>query len=168
VRYVGLDLSLTATGVAVSVDDLPIAMWTLNDCPYDNGIERLDWILAVVIDYCREADMVAVEGLSYGSHTPSALERAGLWHLVAHGLWKRGIKSASIPPTVLKKYVAGKGTAEKSIMIREVYRRWNIMAANDNESDGAGLVMIARGIMGCADIRTADQDKILAKLREGL
>lgn len=161
-RIVGLDLSLTASGVAIW-NDRTLSLLTL-ESPHAGGIERLDWIYNQVRELCRNAELVVVEGLSYGSNMPSAQERAGLWFIVARALWKAGIPMQAVAPTQVKKFVTGKGSAEKSLILREVFRRWNIIAEDDNQADAAVLVRIGLVLAGVAESETDAQREVIKAL----
>lgn len=161
-RIVGLDLSLTATGVATWTEGA-LSLITLKP-PRASGLERLDWIYNQVRELCRGAELVIVEGLSFGSNMPSAQERAGLWFLVARALWKAGIRMQAVAPTQLKKFVTGKGSAEKSLILREVFRRWNIVAENDDQADAAVLVRIGLLLAGIAEPENESQREVITAI----
>jgi crossover junction endodeoxyribonuclease RuvC len=164
-RVVGLDLSLTATGMAIYTDGA-LSLLTL-ESPHTGGMERLDWIYSQVRELCRGAELVVVEGLSFGSNMPSAQERAGLWFMVARALWKAGIRRQSVAPTQLKKFVTGKGSAEKSLVLREVFRRWNIVAEEDNQADAAVLVRIGLVLTGVTAAETEPQREVITAILAG-
>lgn len=161
-RIVGLDLSLTATGAAVW-NDGTLSLLTL-ESPHAGGMKRLDWIYNQVRELCRGTELVAVEGLSFGSNMPSAQERAGLWFMIARSLWKAGIRMQAVAPTQLKKFVIGKGSAEKSLILREVFRRWNVVADDDNQADAAVLARIGLVLAGVTEPEGEPQREVIAAL----
>lgn len=71
-----------------------------------------------------------------------------------------------VPPTTLKKFVTGKGNAEKSLMIREVYKRWGFDAADDNQADAVGLLQVGRAVIGELTDLTKPQLEVVAALRK--
>lgn len=85
-RVIGLDLSLTATGVSVSDGGITVLKTKLK------GHDRLDWIWDQVGRAARIGErpgaetLVVVEGPSFGSQGSAYHQLAGLWWLVAHGL----------------------------------------------------------------------------------
>lgn len=164
-RIVGLDLSLTATGCAIS-NDGTLSLITL-ESPHTGGMERLDWVYSQVRELCRGAELVVIEGLSFASNMPSAQERAGLFFLVARALWKAGIRMQAVAPTQVKKFVTGKGSAEKSLILREVFRRWNLIAEDDNQADAAVLVRIGLVLAGVTEPETDAQREVIAALLNG-
>jgi crossover junction endodeoxyribonuclease RuvC len=162
---VSLDLSLTATGVAIWRDGA-LSLLTL-ESPHAGGIARLDWVHNQVRELCRGAELVVVEGLSFGSNMPSAQERAGLWWMVARVLWKAGVRTQAVAPTQLKKFCTGKGSAEKSLILREVFRRWSIVADDDNQADAAVLLRIGLVLAGVTEPETEPQREVIKTLLTG-
>lgn len=146
---IGLDLSLTATGIAGNTGGgwadviTPPAKLT--------GHQRLSYIRMAIMDRyltCPNALYVVVEGPSYGSTTGSFHERAGLWWLVTHDLWKRGIRYASVPPATLKRYAVGSGKASKDEVLVAVTRRFPWCPADNNAADAATLAAMGADHFG--------------------
>jgi crossover junction endodeoxyribonuclease RuvC len=146
-RVVGLDLSLTATGVAVS-DGTPYLIKSRT-----KGHERLAQIArdidnAVAGGYLQDpgrAQLVVVEGPSFGSRGSAYHQLAGLWWLVAHNLWAAGIPYAVVSPTARAKYATGKGNAGKDAVLAAVVRRYPQIEISDNNAADAWVLMA----MGC-------------------
>lgn len=141
---VGLDLSLTSTGIArivgthVSVDRIR---------PKNTGHERLQTVVDIVSSVTGSADLVVIEGPSYGSASSSQRghhERAGLWWLITHDLWAADRRVAVVPPTQLKTYATGKGNAGKDDVLTAVVRRFPDVAVRGND-DADALVLAAMG-----------------------
>jgi hypothetical protein len=103
-RFIGLDLSLTSTGIAAPGWSDAIRPGTLRGHP------RLHHLLTGIADHTRHATHVAVEGPSLGDGVKHRNEElAWLRGLVAHDLWKRGIAVAVIPPVSRIVYMTGTG-----------------------------------------------------------
>lgn len=159
-RIVGVDPSLRCTGVAFT-DGVTFSAerWR----PPNDGPARLAWFRdrfagALAPMGGLPTDLVVIEGYAYGARSQAhALgELGGVLRLCCHDLH---VPYVVVPPTVLKKYVAGKGTAAKELMIREVYRRWGFEARDNNEADAYGLARF-----GC-DWYFGTQTKAFAELR---
>jgi crossover junction endodeoxyribonuclease RuvC len=163
---VGIDLSLTATGIALFRGIDPTCHPATLSAPKGmSGMERLDYLTNTVRSSCEFASIVVFEGLSYGSNDPSAQERAGLSFILRRELWLAGINFILVPPTTLKKFVTGKGNAEKNLVLREVYKRWGVDAANDNEADAVGLLYVGLALTGQWEPTTDAQREVLETLR---
>src|ERR1035441_4124210 len=152
-RITGLDLSLTSTGFArICGGDTALArLRTLKR----DGHSRLEFLLAEIACRVRDADLVVVEGPSYGSQAGQKghHERAGLWWLVTHMLWRQGLPYAVVPPAVVKKYATGAGgglKAGKDQVLAAVIRRYPDVPVDGNDQADA-LVLAAMGAdhLGC-------------------
>lgn len=144
-RVLGLDLSLTATGVAHDrYQTATISPGTLR------GIPRLRFIRDRVHEAVTlgRVDLVAVEGPSYGSVGRGQHERGGLWWLIVYLLDDVGIPYAIVPPSVLKKYATGKGGASKPDMRMALYRRMAIDEPDDNKVDAIWLSTLGLDHLG--------------------
>jgi Holliday junction resolvasome RuvABC endonuclease subunit len=116
---VGADLSLRSTGVAG-------AEWTDNVRTKTTmtGHPRLSYLMQEIGSFLRSADLVVLEGPSYGHAGQGGHEElAGLRVMVRHWLWRREIPYAVVPPSTLKLFFAGHGGASKATM-RAAAERW--------------------------------------------
>lgn len=140
----GIDASLTATGVAV------VRMGKLHaevlSPPKDQnrGMDRLAWFRAQVTRVVRHylPDLVFIEGYGFGakSHAHSLGELGGVVKLALHDC---GVPVGIVPPTVLKLFATGKGNAEKDTVSKELFKRYGVDLMNNNEVDAAGLAIMA-------------------------
>lgn len=135
-RVIGLDLSLSATGVAGDG-------WTEVIKPPANcrSHDRLYLIKNRLRDFTRHAALVVVEGPSYGNQGRQSghHERAGLWWLVAHDLWCHGTPVAVAPPATVKRYATGKGNADKDTVLLAAARRFPWFVGDNNAADALWL-----------------------------
>jgi hypothetical protein len=122
-RVVGLDLSLTATGIAraratttPSVPMLDVVTTNLK------GMARLGRI---------EHEVAWVVGGELG----------GVIRLM---LWRAGIPYVDVPPSNVKKYATGRGNAPKPDIRMEVFKRFGHDIADDNACDA--FVLYAMGL----------------------
>lgn len=146
-RVLGLDLSLTCSGVAgigwADVIKPPAKM---------RGHDRLAFISAAVVDRLLGVDLVLVEGPSFGSQGSSYHQLAGLWWLITHALWNHGSRVAIVPPSALKKYATGKGNAGKDVVMREVARRFAWFNGDNNAADAAVLAEMGAAWLGAPTV----------------
>lgn len=145
-KVIGLDLSLTCTGVAST-------RWTDAIKPGTRrGHERLQWIGRTIGEFVNTADLVAVEGPSYGNQGSGRQtghhERAGLWWLITHHMWTRQIPFVVVPPATLKRYATGKGVADKSAMVLAAARHWKWYEGTADEADALWLAAMAADHLG--------------------
>lgn len=138
---IGLDLSLTSTGVAgVRGHDV----WTDRIRTKElRGHERLAYLMDEVGCFVRGAHLVVIEGLAFDAHDTNR-GNAGLSWLVRHGLWRRGIAYALVPPSNRCQYATGKGRADKSVVVAAVQRTYGLAVVQAHDEADA-LVLAAMG-----------------------
>jgi len=152
-RVLGLDLSLTGTGIArIGAEGVEL-LRTVRPGKA-TGHERIEFVLSAIDDAQRgqELDLVVIEGPSYGNQGSGERqrghhERAGLWWLVAHGLYARGRSYAVVAPAQRAKYATGDGRSKKAAVVAAVRDRYGHLVPairNDNEADA--LVLAAMGV----------------------
>jgi crossover junction endodeoxyribonuclease RuvC len=141
-RLVGLDLSLTSTGVA-AIGHHTARVTTIT--PGGTGHPRLRKLLSGIWDHACRVDLAVIEGPSFGSKGGQQHERGGLWWLVAHMLWEAGIPYVVISPAQVKKYATGYGGGVKSgkdKVLAAVIRRYPDVPVDGNDQADA-LVLAA-------------------------
>ncbi|MFB6604202.1 hypothetical protein ACFCXR_15220 [Streptomyces noursei] len=100
---IGLDLSLTSTGVAG-------LGWAKAHRPGRRRThERLDWLCTQIRGDVQEAALVVVEGAAYAQGAQAGHhELAGLWWLVTQDLWRHRIPYAVANPHHRTIYATGR------------------------------------------------------------
>lgn len=158
---VGIDPSLTHTvmhgpGTRASIQTRPK--------DYPHGIARLaairdrleTWLAAIT------PGVAYVEGYAYGArYNREALgELGGVVRLALADLqWSVVV----VPPTMLKKFVTGAGNGEKDHMMREIWKRWQYDATDNNDADAYALMRLGMAHQGL-EAATKVQAAALAKL----
>lgn len=128
---VALDLSLTCTGVAG-------VGWTDRIRTKLRGDERLAQLEEEIVSFIRSADLVAMEGPSYGHSGPRFHEDlAGLRVLVRRYCHRHQLPYALIPPSNLKQYTAGRGNATKGEVRSAIADRYGIHTEGPGRYDMA-------------------------------
>lgn len=162
---IGIDLSLTGTAFAFGGPRSGIRATTIVTKGME-GRQRRDHIVRQILDL--KSSQFCIEGLAFSRNDPSAQERAGVWYRVVDGLEAKGCRVIVCPPTSLKKFVCGKGNAEKSMMIREVFKRWGFDAEDDNQADAAGLLVVGLAMVEqYAGELTKAQQEVIDVLKAG-
>jgi crossover junction endodeoxyribonuclease RuvC len=153
-KIIGIDPSLRATGIAVVVRDskdlespglaVPFVIELSPPKSMKDPLDLMKWQAAKVKTYLADADLVLMEGLSFGiKNSASLFQLAGLHYFLR--LVIRTVTLADpviVAPTQLKKFVCGKGNVKKDLMLLNVYKRWGFEAKTDNEADALGLAYI--------------------------
>lgn len=141
-RVIGLDLSLTATGMSDGTTTWLVRSTGHKGDQLDTRGTRLSGIRGQVLTACADADLVVLEGPSFGQARQGGQhDRAGLWWLIVADLLDRGTPVAEVPPAALKKYATGKGNANKGAVIDATARRFPDIdtGADDNRCDALWL-----------------------------
>ncbi len=144
---VGLDLSLTATGVGVVTAIMRNAETIRR--PQYRGTERLRSIRDAVInrvDGIRPA-LVVVEGYAHG-RTNQAHQLGELGGVVRVALDELGQRWCELPPSSLKKYATGKGNADKAAVLTEAVRRLGYAGSSNDEADALWLACAGHHLLG--------------------
>lgn len=143
---VGIDLSLTGTGVAHATRD-GIVTDTLADT--DRGLDRLRRIAKAVREHARTADLVVLEGPAYASVSRGFFERGGLHYMVLERLHLEGRTVVEVPPAVVKRYATGKGNAGKGAVVDAAARRYPEVdtGGDDNQADALWLAALGLGYL---------------------
>lgn len=149
---VGIDPSLTGTGIAVG---LSLAE-TITTKPTGTDVRaRLTRIRGIVADVLRivPADaLVVIEGPSFGREQPGLAHlRAGLWWSLVNDLCACGCTVAEVPPKTLKKFATGSGNASKSDMRMALFKRLGIDNPDDNQVDALWLREAGLHLVGDPD-----------------
>lgn len=158
-RIVGLDLSLTATGV----------------CDYDGaarviksknvGVARLDDILGAINMPVACASLVVIEGYSYGSANSHAHSLGELGGVIRHALWRWNVPWVDCPPKTLKKFATDNGNAAKTAMGIAAAKAGYDGPDDDNCVDAWWLHQFGLYAMDEGDLnRTQYRDKAIGKI----
>jgi crossover junction endodeoxyribonuclease RuvC len=146
-KVVGLDLSLTCTGVAVATQDGAITdritSKPTKDATLRERVARLGMMAALTCDHATGADLIVVEGPSYGSTTGHQHDRSGLWWLVV-GKLSGLYPVVEVAPGTRMRYATGRGNASKDDVLSAVIRRYHHIDVNGNDEADA-LILAAMG-----------------------
>lgn len=139
-RVLGIDPSLTSTGVALIDADLRATTYRVESAPPKRGRgdktaptlpERRERIRAVVeratelvLPAHPRVDLAVIEGPSYGSVGAGQWERGWLWGAIVDRLILAEVPVAVVPPTVRAKWATGSGAAGKSPVAVHLSRMW--------------------------------------------
>lgn len=159
---VGLDLSLTATGIARvgwqenhsgSVGPAAVQLARIGEkgkatASLSERSLRLRKTAGQITQQCAGASLVVVEGPTYSHAEAGTWDRAGLWWLVVARLTGAGITVVEADPTAVKTYALGKGAGAgtgKDEVLAAVIRRYLpvVEVPGNNEADALVLAAMA-------------------------
>lgn len=139
---VGVDQSLTRTGLARFEHGTLVELGAF--ATRKMGHERLEAIEDRFAQIIVGADLVVLEGISYGSFDKGKAI-AGLWWILAHRAWEERIPQGSLPPATRAKFATDNGKATKREVIDAVNGEWfpGVVVTDDKGGDKADAVVLA-------------------------
>lgn len=147
----GLDLSLTSTGICVTVaGERYIRRVQTKPAPgLRSTRKRLLSITAEVEKMVARGSYVCVEGPSMASKFGHPHDRSGLWWLVVDMLMRNSCTVVSVPPKSRAKYATGNGNAAKDAVLAAVIRKHPDLPIVCNDvADAVALDDIANRLNG--------------------
>lgn len=142
--FLGIDVSLTGTGVSCMISDVHEEPFTetLSTPASMPTIKRIRSISERMHCMFPAPDVVIIEGPSLASRFGKPHERAGLWWALYDIFYDVAPIHIASPKSV-KLFVAGRGDAKKPEMIRGIKRIYPNFSGDDNQADAAGLMLMA-------------------------
>lgn len=177
---VGLDLSLTGSGVAtIGLDTGHVRLGLVETEPAGPELaavlDRLQTALSGIVSHVpAERALVIVEAPSHGSRNGKAHERAGLWWRAVSYLHSRGHVIAQAYPRTRAKYAAGhlpaaaprKGPSKREVVAALGAEHPRLNLADNNLADAFALAaMGARHLGSPIDSTTRQREEAVAAVR---
>ena len=147
-QYIGLDMSLTGTGVAVITGGL-VDLYTIGTTAgqFNKLSKRVKYIVDKAMSHidsnaqiCIEEPFIHVKNIA---HAPSLL---GLAYKIREVLDDSNIPYNNVAPTQLKKFILGKGAGKKEQVMMKVLKNWQIEPRDNNQADALVLAKIAQAL----------------------
>jgi Holliday junction resolvasome RuvABC endonuclease subunit len=140
--YVGIDPSLGSTGWCVihngRVKVGRFVSKKLRGCVRLQWFaDEMEWLLGEFVP-----DVVCLEGYAFsarGRHHSSG-ELGGVIRMALHNA---RIETWVISPTNMKKFATDDGHAKKSLIIKTLFKRWDVDIDDEDEADAAALAIYA-------------------------
>ena len=159
----GIDLSLNGTGIAYKDKR---GRFTFYETHFASDTITSDkWVstVKIVLDFAKKSDIIFIEDYAHGAKGAAKSTLYEIGGIIRYELTNVNKTFYTVPPTSLKKFVTGKGNCSKSLILKEVYKRWKIDVDSDNIADAVGLVKMADGCLGNFNLTKAQTD-VLKKL----
>lgn len=150
-EVIGLDLSLTSTGVAVGSRTLVIASKF-------KGVQRLDDVENQILKIFQAVwpPIVVLEGYSFASRNSQAHSIGELGGVIKMMCHDHGIPVAISPPTCRAKFATGRGNASKAEVMSAVSARTGIVWSGKGAEDQCDAWILQE--MGLARLGEARHD----------
>lgn len=153
---VGIDPSITHTAICSGTASDRWSIETFKSKPLGDDLrsrmKRYEILAAKIDQHLRELGpaLILIEDYSYGSFSSPVTqtylaEWGGLlrWHLI-----ERSEHVIEVAPTSLKKFITGKGSGKKEMMIAHVTRRWDQIFPTNDHVDAFALYQFGLVIGG--------------------
>jgi len=173
-HYIGIDPSTRGTGIAIlSVTEGSLHQQTLRIALKEDGPALLYLQCNVFKNFIRDARChndkivgICIEGPSLNStNRADALGQVrGAYNLFCMQEFWPSAYPKEVPPTSLKKFFVGNGTASKAEMKEAATARgWDVRS--DDEADAAGLAELARALVDNDMVLTRKQLEAVKSIR---
>lgn len=150
---VGLDLSVTATGMVAIDEDDPfsgVQSWIIRpeksmlSDPILKKMSIARQIAVILIRPGISKPIVGIEGYSYSKF--GMAESGELGGIVKAELMCVNFEYSIFPPTSIKKFACGSGSAKKELMIAAVFKRWTFDTNDNNLADAFAIAKLAQAM----------------------
>lgn len=143
-NFFGLDFAFANNGVIVLDENAKIIRQDIIKTTNKQTDEtRLIYIRDYIDSAVKDGDIVYIEGLSYRSIGSANAQMSAVHYVIRILLKERKIQCKIIEPTVLKKFITGKGQCKKDLILLKVFKRWNVEFDVSDLADAYGLARMA-------------------------
>jgi len=148
----GLDASLTHTGsalLAMSSDEHCEQTFTPKTLGTARLVETEKWLESLMaeisIKHLSRVTYVMLEGYAYSAFN-QAHQIGELGGIIRRFFYLRNIPVRVVAPKTLKKWITGKGTGDKNLMLVKAFRKWGIEFGDDHTCDAYGLATLGKAM----------------------
>ena len=160
-NILGLDLSLTATGVYCDKCGGSVIKTKTR------GMERLREIADEVAVHIPHTNIAIIEGYSFGSQGRATFSIGELGGVIKLLMYDFTIPYIDVAPSALKKFATGKGNANKDEVLAAAIRKFNFQGSDNNEADAYILNKIGNAKYN-KTIKLTYQQEVLDKIEWGV
>ena len=166
IRCVGIDPSLTGLAIWTSNGDVGEFSSENFGPKATDRLQRYEALTTEVLDvlWPHEPELIVIEA-NQGLIKGNAIQLVEFsWYLKSRLLQTfTDCRLIEVPPTSLKKWVTGSGSADKAAVSSFLSAKYGEVLETNNQADAFGLLQFGRGLLG--DIGTTKAQKaVYAKL----
>ncbi len=146
-RIIGIDPSLTSTGIVILDEDGGLKYQKVFcSKPLPNRIKRIYKLIQELLNYVYTITddgrtLFGIEGYSYGSRqfAHQLGELGGCLRLELYrGCWDY----KEYAPTMVKKFTTGKGNVKKELMLLHVFKKWGFETSSSDLADAYAIAQL--------------------------
>ncbi len=150
--FIGLDLSLTTGMVAIDEDDSfnGVKSWIIKpekNMLSDPILRKMSIARQIAVILIRPGitkPIIGIEGYSFSKF--GMAESGELGGIVKAELMSVNFEYSIFPPTSIKKFSCGKGSAKKELMIAAVFKRWAFDTDSNDLADAFAIAKLTRAV----------------------
>ena len=164
---IGIDASLSCTAVVVIGDDGNVDTSEAIKSKYSKDrFKRYSLLCEGIFRWITHDDSVYIEGYSYGSKGKGVSSMYEFGGILRYKLWSLKVDYTEVPPTVIKKFVTGKGNANKTQVMKCLIQRYGADFGTDDEYDAYGVALVGHALEGKNDKLFDYQKEAIKKLMQ--
>lgn len=153
-NVIGIDLSLTCTGIAIITPDEVTTQRVVSRGKADATLEQRTMRLHnLALDISNtvwdsQPALVLIEAPAFSRSNPGMHDRSGLWWMIVQML--DSLVVVEVTPGSRAKYATGRGNASKDDVLSAVVRRYLSVDVNGNdEADSLCIAALGARWLGC-------------------
>ncbi|MEV0016606.1 hypothetical protein [Streptomyces tendae] len=151
-RVVGVDTSLTGTGLASSEGWCRVVGYVdktkkhpISKLPRVERLAHMNVLLDAVMAGIGVPDLAVMEGAALSRASGGAHERGWLWWRVYERLLDQDVPVGVLSTNQRILYATGKGSGAKGVVLEQVVRRWPQWQTGGNDNAADATVLMAAG-----------------------
>ena len=150
-----IDPSLT--GCAVAVGGATADLSTLTEYSSKPSgmlvakrVERYNMLCAGILEDVAQADLILIEGYAFSQNKAGQHDIAEFGGILRHRMRRVAHLVVEISPGTIKKFITGKGNANKEAMLAAIIRTWDErdLVDTNNKADALGLFYLGCAALG--------------------
>ena len=152
---VGIDPSLTGFAmVAMYENGTTVEKELSTKAPkvrsLSNRMKRIDYLTDAAEEFVREhvCELCVIEAYAFGAKGRSVFDLAELGGLLRSKVIGYPDSTVEVSPTTLKRFLTGRGNANKMDVMQKLVRRFDREFKTDNIADAFGLAFLASLVVG--------------------
>lgn len=150
---ISIDPSLTGLAVVYMTDMGQHHYIELTSKPtktLEGRLKRYNTLARAVVDILKVTCPVLclIEGYSFGSKGASVITLGEFGGVLRNAIVGIADYTVEVPPTVLKKFITGKGNCGKLEVVTSLSVKYGIEFKSDNHADSFGLAVLGRAVLG--------------------
>ncbi|WP_404285417.1 hypothetical protein [Glutamicibacter arilaitensis] len=159
---IGLDLSLTSTGLAIhqsgTITTHRIQTKGKRDDTWQQRHDRMNHIVTTITSHVPENTHAFIEAPAYSRSDSGTWDRAGLWWMTYTALQQKNCAITPIAPNLRTKYALGKGggkdTGKDNVLAAAIKRYTDIDITGNDIADATIILAMGLRLLG----QPIDQD----------